>query len=108
MLLFYRIYDYLVISSRSIDLAFLTEILTNLKVFQDGLEWNEVNYLKHIYHLFQQKPFSLGTLGQILNESLLTITNNLEPFLLKKGYLLKTPRGGMLTSKTIQFLKNLT
>lgn len=36
--LFYRIYDYLVISSRSIDLAFLTEILTNLKVFQDGLE----------------------------------------------------------------------
>ncbi|MFU0252195.1 hypothetical protein [Spiroplasma sp. Moj] len=34
----------------------MTEILTNLKVFQDGLEWNEVNYLKHIYHLFQQKP----------------------------------------------------
>ncbi len=25
---------------RSIDLDFLTEILTNLKVFQDGLLWN--------------------------------------------------------------------
>ncbi|WP_342255715.1 AAA family ATPase [Spiroplasma endosymbiont of Poecilobothrus nobilitatus] len=61
--LFYQLYDYLVVNSRSIDLGFLTEILTNLKVFQDGLEWNEVNYLKHIYHLFQQKPVGLGTLG---------------------------------------------
>ncbi|WFG97178.1 hypothetical protein M1771_04030 [Spiroplasma citri] len=68
----------------------------------------KLNFRKSIYHLFQQKPFSLGTLGQILNEPLLTITNNLEPFLLKKGYLLKTPRGRMLTSKAIQFLKNLT
>ncbi|WP_255416592.1 Holliday junction DNA helicase RuvB C-terminal domain-containing protein [Spiroplasma endosymbiont of Megaselia nigra] len=53
--------------------------------------------MKHIYHLFQQKPVGLGTLSQILNEPLLTITNNLEPFLLKKGYLLKTPRGRILT-----------
>ncbi|WP_425289476.1 hypothetical protein [Spiroplasma endosymbiont of Poecilobothrus nobilitatus] len=28
--------------------------------------------------------------------------------MLKKGYLLKTPRGRVLTSKEIEFLKNLT
>ncbi|MFX4056911.1 MAG: Holliday junction DNA helicase RuvB C-terminal domain-containing protein [Spiroplasma sp. hy2] len=36
------------------------------------------------------------------------MTNNLEPFLLKKGYLLKTPRERVLTTKAIEFLKKLT
>nr|MBH8624025.1 hypothetical protein [Spiroplasma sp. Moj] len=62
-----------------------------------------------MFIIFSNKnQVGLGTLGQILNEPLLTITNNLEPFLLKKGYLLKTPRGRVLTTKAIEFLKKLT
>ncbi|WP_424527415.1 Holliday junction DNA helicase RuvB C-terminal domain-containing protein [Spiroplasma endosymbiont of Glossina fuscipes fuscipes] len=106
--LFYRIYDYLLVTPQPIKLKFLQEILNNLKVYQDGLEWGEVNYLKQIYLLFQTQPVGLSTLSQVLSEPLLTITNILEPFLLKKGYLVKTSRGRVLTNKAVEFLKNIT
>ncbi|WHQ36481.1 Holliday junction branch migration DNA helicase RuvB [Spiroplasma sp. SV19] len=105
--LFYRIYDYLLVTSQPVNLNFLQEILINLKIYQDGLDSREVNYLKKIYALFETQPVGLSTLSQILDEPLLTITNNLEPFLIKKGYLIKTSRGRVLTSKTIEFLKNI-
>ncbi|WP_425379462.1 AAA family ATPase [Spiroplasma endosymbiont of Stenodema calcarata] len=84
--LFYRIYDYLLVTPQPVELNLLREILINLKVYQDGLGWSEVNYLKQIYLLFQTQPVGLNTLCQILDDPLLTIINNLEPFLLKKGF----------------------
>lgn len=106
--LFHRIYDYFLATPQPVSLNFLQEILTNLQIYQDGLEWGEVNYLKQIYLLFQTQPVGLNTLSQVLSEPLLTVTNNFEPFLLKKGYLLKTSRGRVLTNKAVEFLKNIT
>ena len=50
------------------------------------------------------KPLGLTTIQAILNEDKTTIEEMIEPYLLSLGFIEKTPKGRILTSKGFKYL----
>ncbi|WP_368486062.1 Holliday junction branch migration DNA helicase RuvB [Spiroplasma sp. DGKH1] len=103
-----HVYDYsLVVNKTNLTLAEVQDILTNLNYAPAGLNRLEINYLLTINELFGTQPVGLVSLSQVINEPLLTITNVIEPYLLQQGFLIKTPRGRVLTSNGLAIIAQL-
>lgn len=103
-----HVYDYsLVVNKTNLTLPEVQDILTNLNYAPAGLNRLEINYLLTINELFGTQPVGLVSLSQVINEPLLTITNVIEPYLLQQGFLLKTPRGRVLTSSGLAIIAQL-
>ncbi|MDR3249620.1 MAG: hypothetical protein LBS95_00910 [Mycoplasmataceae bacterium] len=82
--------------STNYQLNFSNEICQYLAKFCRYNTRNVINFFKRIYYylliydIFQNKPKELDSISQVINEPVLTITNIIELFLIKEGYLLKT------------------
>ncbi|MEP7103490.1 MAG: Holliday junction branch migration DNA helicase RuvB [Candidatus Dojkabacteria bacterium] len=75
------------------------ETLELLEVDEDGLDNLDRNLIKIILFDFGNKPVGLSTLSVSLSEETDTIESVYEPFLIKKGFLKRTPRGRVVTDK---------
>ncbi len=76
-------------------------IFDKIGVYENGLEEIDLQYLRL---LEENKTIGLKTLCQLLNTDEKTITNKIEPFLLKNMYINKTAKGRIITDKGISFL----
>ena len=79
--------------------------LAFLGIDDDGLSTIDNNLLKKLIEHFSGGPAGLETLASLIGEDKETIEAVYEPFLLRKGYLEKTPRGRQISYKKLPFLK---
>ncbi len=81
------------------------EALQFLGIDDDGLSTVDNLILKKMVEHFNGGPVGLETLASLIGEDKDTIEGVYEPFLLRKGYLEKTPRGRQIGYKKLPFLK---
>lgn len=81
--------------------------LTLLEVDHLGLDRMDRQILLTILEKYDGGPVGLGTLAAALCEEEDTLEDVYEPFLLQAGFLQRTPRGRMVTSRTAEYLGKL-
>lgn len=77
--------------------SIVEKTLSNLEIDHLGLDKKQRELLEVIIKNYQGGPVGLDTLSISLGESKETIEEILEPFLIKKGLLKRTPRGRIVT-----------
>ena len=75
-----------------------------LEVDTYGLDVTDRNLLTTMIEKFQGGPVGLDTLAATIGEDSGTIEDVYEPYLLKKGFLIRTPRGRVATEKAYHHL----
>jgi Holliday junction DNA helicase RuvB len=70
-----------------------------------GLEAQDRRYLTALVHSFGGGPAGVSALGHSLNIPTDTLEDEIEPFLLRIGFLLRTPRGRMITGNALSHLQ---
>ncbi len=104
--LFKRVRDFaLVYSGGIINEEILNSSLDRLKVDKSGLDETDRILLTAIIERFNGGPVGLEALASSIGEESSTIEDVYEPYLLKEGYIKRTPRGRVVTDKTYDYLK---
>ncbi len=95
-----RVRDYaLSLDSDIIDQKIANYALDKLKIDKLGLDNQDIKYLKYIANYYQGGPVGIETIAATLSEQKDTVEDVIEPYLLKEGFIARTPRGRKLTSK---------
>lgn len=103
--LFKRIRDFAeVLNEGVVDLNVTQEALSRLKVDQEGLDKIDHKIISGIIYNFNGGPVGLDALASTIGEDSTNIEEVYEPYLLQKGYILRTPRGRVATQKAYQHL----
>jgi Holliday junction DNA helicase RuvB len=100
-----RVRDFAQVKNKSeSDDALTREALAFLGIDDDGLSTVDNLILKKLIEHFNGGPAGLETLASLIGEDKETIETVYEPFLLRKGYLEKSPRGRQISYKQLPFL----
>jgi Holliday junction DNA helicase RuvB len=100
-----RVRDFaLVGGSKIIDRAVADRALTELEVDAAGLDAMDRRYLLNIAQNYGGGPVGIETIAAALSEPRDAIEEIIEPFLIQKGLLQRTPRGRLLTSHAFRHL----
>ncbi len=78
--------------------------LQKLNIDTEGLNQTDYKYLKAIIERFNGGPVGLNALSASISEDPITLEDVYEPYLLQRGFIIRTPRGRMVTEKTYQHL----
>ncbi len=78
------------------------EALQMLNIDANGFDSLDRKLLRAMLDYFDGGPVGLDTLAAAICEDRGTIEDVLEPYLLQEGFLMRTPRGRVLTAKTYQ------
>lgn len=97
---FAQVHNYAVVDEELIHKA-----LTFLGIDEEGLSTTDQMLLKKIIQNFDGGPVGLDTLASLIGEDAETIESVYEPFLLRKGYLEKTPRGRQIPATVLPQLR---
>jgi Holliday junction DNA helicase RuvB len=93
-----RVRDYaMVCSDGTITLKVANEALDMLDVDKLGLDNTDRNFLLTLIEKFEGGPVGLDTLAATIGEDAGTIEDVYEPYLLKNGLIMRTPRGRVAT-----------
>jgi Holliday junction DNA helicase RuvB len=82
----------------SIGLELVRSSLERLQVDAQGLDRLDLRILHTIAFLFGGGPVGLDTMAAAIGESPHTLEETHEPFLIQKGFLMRTPRGRVITT----------
>lgn len=88
----------------TVDLEISRYGLDALDVDEHGLDEMDNKILSTIIEKFKGGPVGLNTLATAVSEESDTIEEVYEPYLIKEGYLMRTPRGRVATEKSYQHL----
>ncbi len=77
--------------------------LNLLEIDKFGLGPADRNLIRVIINKFNGGPVGVKILAAVLGEDFSTIEDFYEPFLIKQGFLVRTPRGRMVTKKAYQY-----
>jgi Holliday junction DNA helicase RuvB len=100
-----RVRDFaLVAGATSIDRAAADRALTALEVDAAGLDAMDRRYLSTIAENYGGGPVGIDTIAAALSEPRDAIEEIVEPFLIQKGFIQRTPRGRLLTSHAFRHL----
>lgn len=104
--LFRRIRDFAQVldTDAYISLAITKEALTRLDIDAYGLDAVDHKILRGIAEKFNGGPVGLEALASSIAEEAQTLEDVYEPFLLQEGFIVRTPRGRVLTEKAYQHL----
>lgn len=95
-----RVRDYSEIKGNGIiTKRIASEALKLLGVDNEGLDELDRNIISSIIKNYGGDPVGIETLSLLLGEDKRTIEEVYEPYLVKMGYIKRTPRGRMVTSK---------
>lgn len=101
-----RVRDFAQVHNNNIaDHELVEKAIAFLGLDENGLTKLDNLLLKRIIDTYNGGPVGLDTLASIVGEDKETIETVFEPFLLRKGYLEKTPRGRQIPYKTLPLLK---
>jgi len=88
----------------TIDDAIADKALNALDVDQNGLDDMDIRILKAIIENYSGGPVGLGTLAVAVGEDKGTIEEVYEPFLIKEGFMQRTPKGRVAAHKAYSYL----
>lgn len=88
-----------------IDLEAARAGMKMISIDECGLDSLDRKILKTISSSFNGGPVGLNTLAASLSEDIDTIRDVYEPFLIAEGFLTRSPKGRIITEKTIKYLK---
>ncbi|MBR1419745.1 MAG: Holliday junction branch migration DNA helicase RuvB [Selenomonadaceae bacterium] len=71
--------------------------LTYLEIDEVGLDRTDRNMLQTMLEKFSGRPVGLETIAAAISESTETVEDVYEPFLIQLGFLMRTPRGRVVT-----------
>ena len=91
-------------SSDIINREIAKDALNILGIDKNGLDIMDMNLIKAIINNFNGGPVGLDSLGVVISESPKTIEEVYEPFLIKEGYIQRTPRGRIALDKAYTYL----
>ena len=91
--------------SGKITLDISKSTLSNLGIDKIGLDHMDRKILKTIVDKFKGGPVGLKSLSVALGEDSVTIEDVYEPFLIKKGFILRTSRGRVAQERAYKMLK---
>lgn len=94
-----------VLNDNVIDEAITQQALNQLKVDHLGLDDVDLRYLRGIIERFNGGPVGLEAIASSISEESTTLEDVYEPFLLKIGFINRTPRGRVATQKAYEHLK---
>jgi holliday junction DNA helicase RuvB len=95
-----RVRDFaLVRASGSITKKVAEDALCMLEVDEYGLDEMDDRVLRAIIEKFNGGPVGAQTLAVAISEDLSTLTDVYEPFLIQEGFLMRTPRGRLATTR---------
>lgn len=80
------------------------EALKALEIDSEGLDSLDRELLSSIAEKFDGGPVGVENLAVALSQELDTLTDTVEPYLIKAGFLQRTPRGRILTDKAYSHL----
>lgn len=89
----------------AIDQAVAREALQMLEVDEEGLDELDRKILSTIIEKFSGGPVGLETLSAALSEEKDTLSEVYEPYLLKKGFIQRTPQGRVATERAYRHIK---
>ncbi|MCS7197896.1 MAG: Holliday junction branch migration DNA helicase RuvB [Candidatus Bipolaricaulota bacterium] len=87
-----------------IDRDIAREALAMLQVDEEGLDELDRRILRTIIEKFDGGPVGLETLSAALSEEKDTLSEVYEPYLLKKGFIQRTPQGRVATERAYRHL----
>ena len=100
-----RVRDYSqVYSDNLISLKEAKEALNLLEVDNEGFDKVDNKILEAIIDNFNGGPVGIETLSYFIGEELGTLEDVYEPYLLQKGFIVRTPRGRVATEKAYKHL----
>jgi Holliday junction DNA helicase RuvB len=100
-----RVRDYIEVANWSTYThQMIDEILLSLEIDEHGLDHADRKLLICLFEKFQGGPVGLDTLSQALGEQRQTLEEVIEPYLVQQDFLLRTPRGRVLTEKAVGHL----
>lgn len=111
--LFRRVRDFADVKNEGdISLEICNEALTKLGIDKNGLDYTDYRYLKAIINTFKGGPVGVESISATISEEVSTIEDVYEPYLLQEGYIKRSSRGRIATSKAyeqlgIPYLKGL-
>jgi Holliday junction DNA helicase RuvB len=100
-----RVRDFAAIDGgAAVDAAAADVALNRLEVDSSGLDAMDRRYLGCIAENYGGGPVGVETMAAALSEQRDTIEEVIEPFLIQQGFLMRTPRGRMLTESAYRHL----
>jgi Holliday junction DNA helicase RuvB len=90
-----------------VDTEVVWETMKLLGVDKEGLEQVDRLILKTLLNNFGGGPIGLSTLAASISEDEVTLADVYEPFLMKRGFIKRTSRGRVLTSKGLKYLETV-
>ena len=100
-----RVRDFAMVKGNgSIDVAIAEFGLNALNVDSSGLDEMDNKILNVLIDNFAGGPVGLNTLSTAIGEQSETIEEVYEPYLIKEGFMMRTPRGRMVTEKAYHHL----
>lgn len=87
-----------------IDIQVASQALDRLQVDPIGLDSLDIKTIEAIIKIFDGGPVGLETLAATVGEEAETLEDVVEPFLLQRGFLQRTPRGRTVTSLAYEHL----
>ena len=100
-----RVRDYAQVRAAGhIDAAVAAAAMEMLQVDPEGLDELDRRLLRTIVEAFDGGPVGVESLAAALSEERGTLEDVVEPYLIQQGFLMRTARGRMATTKTYQHL----
>ena len=100
-----RVRDYAEVEGTgNIDLPITRSALERLEVDEQGLDGMDLRILRSVVEKFDGGPVGLSNLSAAIGEEQDTIEEVYEPFLIQQGFLQRTPRGRVITSRGLKHL----
>ncbi|AWX69225.1 Holliday junction branch migration DNA helicase RuvB [[Mycoplasma] anseris] len=104
-----RVHDFAIYENCSnINISIVEKAFKFLGIFKYGLSNSQIEYLKILNTIFQNKTGSLDSICSLLKDDRHTIINEIEPTLLLFKLIEKSPRGRTLTKEGICYLDKFT
>ena len=101
-----RVGDFALVEGNGIiTLELVKKALTRLKINESGLDIADVQYLMSIIEKFNGGPVGIESIASSIGEEVTTIEDVIEPFLLQEGYVKRTSRGRIVTTKAYKKFK---
>lgn len=93
-----------VMGKDSIDAEIAAKGLEALEIDPLGLDATDLALMEKMAEMFKGGPVGLDTLAAVTGEDATTIEDVYEPYLMQLGFIMKTPRGRILTEAAYQHL----
>ncbi|MDR0298126.1 MAG: Holliday junction branch migration DNA helicase RuvB [Streptococcaceae bacterium] len=87
-----------------IDRPITAQALTMLDVDAEGLDYIDQKLLRTMIELYNGGPVGLGTLAVAIAEDVETVEDMYEPYLIQKGFIIRTKQGRRATTKAYAHL----